>query len=520
MPTYRDNRERWIEMMKESIARARAAVLDAARRDRVRRAVLPARARFRPPLSGYAGCHDLGSDRAAGAAPGRPPRGAARARRSRRRRGAARPRRPGRAGRRLRPAAAAPARRACVDRRRRLDRRRQVDARQQSRRLGRQPGRRAPPDDPRARARLQPGGRAGVRRRPRPARARAGERRRRCGRNAPARGDDRASAGAGAARLAGHRLGARGESRSGEPVARRRRRLALRHDRGALRRRRAVGVPPLRARARNGSLDRAEPGAGGRGPGGAGAPAADARGGAARRRRGSRRPRGAARAGAAAGGCALAGAGLARRARGRRTGAGGARAAGRCAARWRACRCGRCVVERAAMEQLAAAAELRAEADHAYADALREVETALRSGSLLRGEVLARWHEVVGTGDVMRALETRVGWLRDRLKSIVTGAPAAERSSRWRSSIGSRRSCARPPSEPPSGRRGRGGSACPAARCSGGTCARAGDSASSRRRPRTRYARGRASSSTSSARKVPRSGRRRALRRSASTAPG
>ena len=84
------------------------------------------------------------------------------------------------------------------------------------------------------------------------------------------------------------------------------------------------------------------------------------------------------------------------------------------------------VVERAAMEQLAAAAELRAEADHAYADALREVETALRSGALLRGEVLARWHEVVGTGDVMRALETRVGWLRDRLKSIVTGAPAAE----------------------------------------------------------------------------------------------
>ena len=83
-------------------------------------------------------------------------------------------------------------------------------------------------------------------------------------------------------------------------------------------------------------------------------------------------------------------------------------------------------VERAAVEQLSAAAELRAEADAAYAEALREVEGALRSGSLLRGEVLARWHEVVGTGDVMRALETRVGWLRDRLKSVVTGAPAAD----------------------------------------------------------------------------------------------
>jgi hypothetical protein len=84
------------------------------------------------------------------------------------------------------------------------------------------------------------------------------------------------------------------------------------------------------------------------------------------------------------------------------------------------------IVERAAVDQITAAGELRAEADAAYAAALREVEGALKSGSLLRGEVLARWHEVVGTGDVMRALETRVGWVRDRLRSLVTGAPAAD----------------------------------------------------------------------------------------------
>jgi energy-coupling factor transporter ATP-binding protein EcfA2 len=83
-------------------------------------------------------------------------------------------------------------------------------------------------------------------------------------------------------------------------------------------------------------------------------------------------------------------------------------------------------VEAAAVEQLSTAAELRAEADAAYAAAGREVETALRSGSLLRGEVLARWHEVVGTGDMMRTLESRVGWARDRLKSFVSGKPAAE----------------------------------------------------------------------------------------------
>jgi hypothetical protein len=81
-------------------------------------------------------------------------------------------------------------------------------------------------------------------------------------------------------------------------------------------------------------------------------------------------------------------------------------------------------IERGAAEQLAVAAELTAERDDAYAAALREVEEALRSGSLLRGEVLARWHEVVGTGDLMRALETRVGRLRDRVKSLATGKNA------------------------------------------------------------------------------------------------
>ena len=82
------------------------------------------------------------------------------------------------------------------------------------------------------------------------------------------------------------------------------------------------------------------------------------------------------------------------------------------------------VVEAAVVQQLSTAAELRAEVDAAYAAAGHEVEAALRSGSLLRGEVLARWHEVIGTGDVMRSLESRVGWARDRLKSLISGKPA------------------------------------------------------------------------------------------------
>jgi energy-coupling factor transporter ATP-binding protein EcfA2 len=84
------------------------------------------------------------------------------------------------------------------------------------------------------------------------------------------------------------------------------------------------------------------------------------------------------------------------------------------------------LVETAAEEQLAAAAQLRSDVEQAYADALEEVDAALRNGSLLRGEVLARWHEIVGTGDLMRALESRVGRLRDRLRSAITGRPPAQ----------------------------------------------------------------------------------------------
>ncbi len=82
-------------------------------------------------------------------------------------------------------------------------------------------------------------------------------------------------------------------------------------------------------------------------------------------------------------------------------------------------------VEAALAEQRAVAEELRAESRRSYRRALEEIDDVVRSGSLLRGEVLARWHEVIGTGDLMRALEARVGWVRDRFRSLVTGRPAA-----------------------------------------------------------------------------------------------
>jgi hypothetical protein len=84
------------------------------------------------------------------------------------------------------------------------------------------------------------------------------------------------------------------------------------------------------------------------------------------------------------------------------------------------------IVQAASVDQRAAAADLRAGVEGAYKEAIAEVDEAVRSGSLLRGEVLARWHDVVGTGDLMRALETRVSWLRDRLRSFATGEPTAD----------------------------------------------------------------------------------------------
>lgn len=76
--------------------------------------------------------------------------------------------------------------------------------------------------------------------------------------------------------------------------------------------------------------------------------------------------------------------------------------------------------------QIVAARELEGVVDAAFARARADVEDALSGGALLRGEVLARWHEFVGTGDLMRALEDRIGWLRDRLREALSGRPPVE----------------------------------------------------------------------------------------------
>ncbi|HSS68407.1 MAG TPA: GTPase domain-containing protein [Nocardioidaceae bacterium] len=68
-------------------------------------------------------------------------------------------------------------------------------------------------------------------------------------------------------------------------------------------------------------------------------------------------------------------------------------------------------------------AQLRQDAIRAYAESLRGVEEACADGTLLRGEVLARWQEFVGTGELMRNIEDKVGRIRDRLVSVARGKP-------------------------------------------------------------------------------------------------
>jgi hypothetical protein len=84
------------------------------------------------------------------------------------------------------------------------------------------------------------------------------------------------------------------------------------------------------------------------------------------------------------------------------------------------------VVQDALAEQAGTHDALRAAVDDAYRDALDDVDRAVRSGSLLRGEVLARWHDVVGTGDLMRSIESGIGRVRDRVRAWITGTPPAD----------------------------------------------------------------------------------------------
>ena len=79
------------------------------------------------------------------------------------------------------------------------------------------------------------------------------------------------------------------------------------------------------------------------------------------------------------------------------------------------------VVANAADEQAGAVKELEDDASAAFREAERQVAAQASDGSLLRGEVLARWHDYVGSTALGRLLDERVSWLRDKLTSLIRG---------------------------------------------------------------------------------------------------
>ena len=77
----------------------------------------------------------------------------------------------------------------------------------------------------------------------------------------------------------------------------------------------------------------------------------------------------------------------------------------------------------ASAEQGRAVAVLRSDAVAAYEASTAAMVAAMADGTMLRGEVLARWQEFVGTGELLRSLESKVSTLRERFVSAVKGKP-------------------------------------------------------------------------------------------------
>ncbi|HZX04182.1 dynamin family protein [Kribbella sp.] len=73
------------------------------------------------------------------------------------------------------------------------------------------------------------------------------------------------------------------------------------------------------------------------------------------------------------------------------------------------------------------ALELRSSAESAYDQGVKDIAKACQDGTVLRGEVLARWQQFVGTGELLKGLQSNGGRLRDRLKSSLGNKPAETR---------------------------------------------------------------------------------------------
>lgn len=81
------------------------------------------------------------------------------------------------------------------------------------------------------------------------------------------------------------------------------------------------------------------------------------------------------------------------------------------------------ILAQAAGEQQDAEARLRADVTSAFERALANLNEATQDGQMLRGEVLTRWQDFVGTGEFFRQVETTIGKVRDRVAGFFRGTP-------------------------------------------------------------------------------------------------
>lgn len=76
--------------------------------------------------------------------------------------------------------------------------------------------------------------------------------------------------------------------------------------------------------------------------------------------------------------------------------------------------------------QQSAVEELSRQASNQFRLAADEVAVATSDGTMLRGEVLSRWQDFVGTGEFMRGVEEQISRWRDRITGWFTGVQEAD----------------------------------------------------------------------------------------------
>ncbi|WP_255205066.1 dynamin family protein [Actinomadura sp. BRA 177] len=97
-------------------------------------------------------------------------------------------------------------------------------------------------------------------------------------------------------------------------------------------------------------------------------------------------------------------------------------------------------VARQVEAQVEQRADLAREVEAGYGTALAELDEATRNGSLLRGEVLARWQDFAGTGDLLKALHVqrsrrgRAAGRRSSVQNVPSARSTTETSAAWTTS--------------------------------------------------------------------------------------